>query len=236
MLALDVVDELSTLRTVDELSDALDRSFQYFGFDHFVVTGLPSPHERFETVVLLRRWPVGWFELYSKRDFVRYDPVIKLCRATTSPFEWSEAPFDAEREPRAGEIMNLARDFGMPRGFSLPVHGVNGYEACFSVSGPDPDLDPRTKPAIHLIAMYGFERARQLLRPKPSPDADLLTGREREVLTWAAVGKTGAETAEIMSITQRTVTSHIINATYKLGAANKTQAVVRAMQAKLIRV
>ena len=235
-MALDVVDQLSTLKTPDDLIDALERSFRCFGLDHFVITGLPSPHERFEKVVLLRRWPPGWFELYSKSDFVRSDPVIKLCRATTSPFEWSEAPFDEEREPQAGKIMNLARDFGMPRGFSLPVHGVNGYEACFSVSGPNPDLSSRTKPALHLIAMYGFERARQLMQPSRRLDMAQLTAREREVLTWAAVGKTGAETAEIMAITQRTVTSHIINATCKLGAANKTQAVVRAMQANLIRI
>ena len=39
-----------------------------------------------------------------------------------------------------------------------------------------------------------------------------------------------------MSITERTVTAHSVNATHKLGAANKTQAVVKAMQANFIRI
>ena len=63
-----------------------------------------------------------------------------------------------------------------------------------------------------------------------------LTDREREVLTWAAVGKSHVEIAEILHVTERTITAHTVNATHKLGAANKTQAVVRAMQAKFIRI
>ena len=57
------------------------------------------------------------------------DPVIRLCRKTTWPFEWSEAPYDAQQEKRADEIMRRAVDFGMARGFCLPIHGIQGYEA-----------------------------------------------------------------------------------------------------------
>ena len=58
----------------------------------------------------------------------------------------------------------------------------------------------------------------------------------RETLTWAALGKSSRDTAEILQITERPATAHTVNAMQKLGAANKTQAVVKAMQAKFIRI
>ncbi|GJD97789.1 helix-turn-helix transcriptional regulator [Methylobacterium iners] len=234
--ALTFVEELDLCSGQDAVVAAVTDILSEFGFEHFIMTGLPHPTERFEQVVVLKRWPLGWFELYSQRNFVRSDPVIRLCRNTTSPFEWTEAPYNPETEPGAREVMTRAEDFGMARGFSLPIHGANGQEACFSMSGKNLDLSRRTKPAIHLIAMYAFERARQLnlgtSRDVPNP----LTKRERETLTWAALGKSSRDTAEILQITERTATAHTVNAMQKLAAANKTQAVVKAMQAKFIRI
>nr|WP_246529271.1 helix-turn-helix transcriptional regulator [Microvirga zambiensis] len=82
--------------------------------------------------------------------------------------------------------------------------------------------------------MYAFERARELLEPNPHVGSGLLTPREREALIWAAAGKSAADTGEILGITERTVTAHIASACQKLDAVNKTQAVARALQYKLI--
>ena len=55
-----------------------------------------------------------------------------------------------------------------------------------------------------------------------------LTEREIDVLRWTADGKTSAEIAEIMCISERTVNFHVNNVVAKLGACNKTSAAVRA--------
>lgn len=237
LCALDVVDEIASATTLDALYSLLDQTFRGFAIDQFIISGIPMPHERLEQAVVLRHWPAGWFEMYVREDFVRIDPVVRMCKATTMPFEWCQAVAAAPPAERTAGVMDLARDFGLLRGFSLPIHGVNGYEACISLSGRAPDLDAGTKPALHLIAMYAFEHARKLAPVAfQSPRKNPLTVREREVLTWAAVGKSHTDIAEIMSITERTVTAHSVNATHKLGAANKTQAVVKAMQANFIRI
>lgn len=233
--AFTFIEGLDVLSGPEEIVDALGRTLSLFGFENFIVTGLPRPREKFEQVVLLKAWPAEWFQIYSSEDYVRDDPIIRLCRNTVHPFEWSEAPFDRKKERRAAEVMDRAIDFRMQKGFCLPVHGINGYEACLSMSGIDLDLSSRTKPAIHLMAMYAFERARQILRPQSFERmADLLTDREKETLVWAAAGKSAALTGEILGITERTVTAHIVSACDKLGAANKTQAVARALQNRLI--
>ena len=69
--------------------------------------------------------------------------------------------------------------------------------------------------------------------PAPIP---ALTPRETEVLTWVAKGKTAREIAEVLHISKRTVDEHVLTATRKLGAANRTQAVAFALQNRLVKV
>jgi len=72
--------------------------------------------------------------------------------------------------------------------------------------------------------------ARTGLWPK-LPD---LNDREVEVLTWVARGKTSAEIAQIIGLTKRTIDFHIDNARTKLGAATRTEAVIKAASGRLI--
>ena len=61
-----------------------------------------------------------------------------------------------------------------------------------------------------------------------------LNDREVETLTWAARGKTSAEVAQILGLTKRTVDFHIENARTKLGAATRTEAVLKAATGRMI--
>lgn len=231
--AFDFIEDLDRLGTTDEVINKMESALTLFGFENFILTGIPNPQQRFEQMVLLRKWPSGWFEIYAGQNYVRVDPVIRLCKQTVNPFEWSEAPYDRESETKAHEVMTRATEFRMARGFCLPIHGLTGYEACISMSGTHLDLTPRTKPAIHLMALYAFDRVRQLVLPTQQMK-NPLSAREREVLQWSAIGKTASEVAEIMEITERTVTFHLERAREKLSAQSKIHACVKALQNRLI--
>lgn len=233
--AFSFIEALDRLDTTQAVIDAMERSLALFGFENFIITGLPNPQEKIDGLILLKKWPLDWYALYTKQAYDRFDPVIRLCRNTVQPFEWCEAPYDCDSEPKAAQVMEGARDFGMERGFCLPIHGLNGQEACLSMSGLHLDLTPRTKPAIHLMAMYAFERTRQF-SDQTGSQHNPLTPREREALTWAAHGKSAADTGTILGVTERTITAHIVSACRKLGASNKTHAVARAMRHRLIRL
>jgi len=66
------------------------------------------------------------------------------------------------------------------------------------------------------------------------PKVVQLNDREVETLTWVARGKTSAEIAQIIGLTKRTIDFHIDNARTKLGAATRTQAVIKAATGRLI--
>jgi DNA-binding CsgD family transcriptional regulator len=72
------------------------------------------------------------------------------------------------------------------------------------------------------------------MRSAPKAGRGLLTPRELDVLRWIARGKTAGETATILGIGKRTVDEHAASAVGKLGAANRTHAVVLAIQQGII--
>jgi DNA-binding CsgD family transcriptional regulator len=67
-------------------------------------------------------------------------------------------------------------------------------------------------------------------RPSPS-DADTLTQREAEILSWAAQGKANWAIAKILNISPGTVRKHLQNVYRKLGVENRTAAALQAQQA-----
>jgi DNA-binding CsgD family transcriptional regulator len=68
---------------------------------------------------------------------------------------------------------------------------------------------------------------------KPAPEARL-TPRERECLTWCAVGKTSDDVAAILGISEGVVRIHLQSAQHKLNCLNRTHTVVKAIAQKLI--
>ncbi|MEU6991361.1 response regulator transcription factor [Streptomyces sp. NPDC046465] len=61
-----------------------------------------------------------------------------------------------------------------------------------------------------------------------------LTGREEEVLRLMATGLSNPEIAEILTVTLETVKTHVGNVLTKLGAQNRTHAVVIAYESGLV--
>jgi DNA-binding response OmpR family regulator len=92
-----------------------------------------------------------------------------------------------------------------------------------------------TKPIdFELLATIINARLVGVARTGVWPKTVGLNDREVEVLTWVARGKTSAEIAQIIGLTKRTVDFHIDNARGKLGAATRTEAVIKATTGRLI--
>ena len=92
-----------------------------------------------------------------------------------------------------------------------------------------------TKPIdFELLATIISARLVGVARTGVWPKTVGLNDREVEVLTWVARGKTSAEIAQIIGLTKRTVDFHIDNARGKLGAATRTEAVIKATTGRLI--
>jgi LuxR family quorum sensing-dependent transcriptional regulator len=231
--AFEFIYRLDQLSTIGEVMDATAHMLARYGFEHFSFSGVPRSSHSMPGVVLAHRIPGELFKLYVERRYADVDPTMRHLRRTTEPFNWLDVPYDSEREPRAAELIDVVKDFGLSQGYFVPIPSAAGTYGNVWMAGPWPDLTARTKPALHLMGLYAFDRVHRLLGPLPN-QWPRLTTREREVLIWIASGKSAWEIGEILGIAKRTVDEHAQTATRKLGAANRTQAVAIAVRDCLI--
>ncbi len=92
-----------------------------------------------------------------------------------------------------------------------------------------------TKPVdFDMLVAIIEARLAGVARRRVIPQAVGLNGREAEVLTWAARGKTSAEIAQIVNLTKRTVDFHADNARMKLNASTRMHAAAKAASCGLI--
>jgi LuxR family quorum sensing-dependent transcriptional regulator len=232
--AFEFIEGVEHLSTTGDIMNAMGGLLKTYGFRHHLVSFLATPNETLEDVLLSNQLPEELHRTYNDRGYVHDDPGFRYAKTTVRPFRWfKEAPYDPEREPRAAEVVQLAEDFGILDGFVIPVASTAGRMGQIWFGGRKLDLAEEQLPALHLMAIYAFDRIRELHGAASRRQA-VLTSREREILILAANGKTSWEIGEALHIATRTVKAHINHVCQKLGAVTRTQAVMIAIRDKII--
>lgn len=226
--ALDFIAGLSSLKRADEIVTALRHKLATFGYHAFLITGLPDYGDRIDPLVMVNGWPLGWFALYLRRSFADHDPIAAHCRKTVEPFTWSSIYRDDSAKPLEREVMHRARDFSMVDGFCVPIHNEDGFQAVVTMAGDRPEQSKETCSAIHLMSIYAHGRANACCASEGR--TKLLTTREREVLTWFAIGRSTTAVADRLGVSDDTVETHFRSAARKMKVRGRTHAVVEAIR------
>lgn len=180
-------------------------------------------------------YPSSWIQRYVQAEHVKVDPVVRLVATSNLPVFWEDITLSNPNQV----VFDEARQYGLANGITVPIRRPSGRHALFSVAT---DLAPERLRArrssaagtVLLTAMYLDEVVQRLTVKSSDLPLPSLTPREKECLHWAANGKTSWEIGNILVLSERTAIFHLWNATKKLGAANRRQAVVRAISLGLI--
>jgi DNA-binding CsgD family transcriptional regulator len=196
----------------------------------YASTGQPGSAIHLETT-----YPEEWIRHYMEHGYDRVDVVPLESRRSPLPFHWRSALVRPDYGAEAQRVFDEAAAFAIHDGFAVPIHAA-GRLSLMSMAVEDASLFQANaaarRNALHLMALhYHLASERALFEPPP---AIQLSPREREVLLWAAQGKTGWEIAQILRLTERTVTYHVENARAKLGASSRSHAVAKALSLGLI--
>ena len=228
-VALGAIEQFDRAENPTALSNQLVRAVSSFGYQFLCCLSAPGIQKQaFDKRVLLNVWPKDWFEQYRKSNFYTHDPITASLRVRTEAFRWADVAIPPDNQ-LAKSVMTIAlNDYRMRHGFCVPIYGVSGYQAGISFAGFDVEDATEANAAVQLIGIYAFNRLATI--KSNCKEHGILTEREREVLRWAAVGKTAWDTGGILNIAADTVNKHIASAMRKLNVCSRTQAVAESIR------
>ena len=225
----------SACRSEAELyADALKKIEEY-GFDYFFFRIIPRLGNILLNSKVITNYPEKVIETCEKGYSTQKNPLVIHCQHSIMPIIWSREVF---RE--APELWNAKQTSGLTYGWSQSVHDAYGMVSILSLARTSPALtvDEFSKKAanvlwlcnqLHGAMLERFQPRHQVRFPGPR-----LSTREIEVLKWTAEGKTASDIGTILNLTTRTANFHISSAIKKIGANNKTSAVVIAAKLGLL--
>jgi DNA-binding NarL/FixJ family response regulator len=114
-----------------------------------------------------------------------------------------------------------------------PALALQAGAAGFLYKDVDPDALVRAIRSVHDGHTVLAPQAAGLVTARPGSDIrgiGALTGREREVLTLLADGRSNREIARALGVSEKTVKSHVSAVLAKLGVADRTQAALLAVR------
>jgi len=111
------------------------------GFEYHCVSFLATATETLEDILLSNRLPEEWLKLYIEESMCTMILLSATPKRWVRPFRWfKESPYDPEREPRAAEVVQRARDFGILGWFPDPGRFNCGEDGSIWFGGRTLDL------------------------------------------------------------------------------------------------
>ncbi len=189
--------------------------------------GLPRQHG------LATSYPDDWMKYYKEKHYMQIDPVTLRVLASRKPFFWSDVTADPDLSAPSSQLMNEAQEAGVSDGIGFSLTGSPGELVGVGLArtARAKGKDYRFLAGAHLLSVYFHETYRDMLS---KPLKVELTVREREILSWAAEGKTDDEMSAILNISTSTIRFHWNKIFKKLEAYGRMYAVTKAVRLQLI--
>lgn len=229
----EVLAELEQADTLEGINDAIFKLREYFHVEHMVYHWVDSAGDQYG----YGTYPLEWAARYQEQNYIRVDPVVVGCYQRFHPVDWKRLDWTSKA---AKAFKAEAADFGVGnQGYSIPIRGPNGQFALFTVNTTCDDTEweefsEKHRRELILIAHYFNQKALEFEPNKTPEQAQTLSPREIDAMTLLAIGYSRAQVAETLSISEHTLRVYIESARFKLGAANTTHAVARALSRGLI--
>ena len=199
-----------------------------FGYRYFFVAGdLLSDRLSFSDAVIITSAPAEFLQAFGTSMPGRDNTLARFLRMTGAPFELRPGGTAPAQDDFSFET--AAADFDVDSVFVVPVYHPDHGPGVVVFAGKRPALSVAEMAELGLYGHRAHEKLRQV-SAKPSKPESPLTERERECLVWTSNGKTSAEIAQILNLSEHTVNHYLNNAARKFNAVNRAQAVAHGLR------
>lgn len=214
-----------------ELPPLMETMTTGLGFSYYAVLDHVDPRNSNGNAIFLTNYPELWVEHFLEASLFRFDPVLAACRRTHLGFCWSDLTCIIPMSQLQRDILEGACKIGLGTGFTVPVNipGYCGGSCNFAVKYLA-DLPRANLLAAQLLGMFAFEAARRLTRgAEKKPGNVPLTPRQLECIVLAGQGKSDSVIAQLLDLSENSVTNYLTAARQRYGVATRTQLVTCAL-------
>lgn len=186
------------------------------------------------TTAFANSMPGHWLENYARENYQDCDPLMRRNHAEVSSFAWAMSDYDSQ-QLTAGQQQWRAdnRSAGIERGITIPDRH-DGHLKIITLCGTPGEIAPDDRRALHFAGLEALARMHELGLQGDQGRVPPFSPRERECLHWIVAGKSDWEIGQILSISEKTVNTHVERAKHKLGVTSRAQVIVAAMRHGLI--
>ena len=194
------------------------------GFSHFGLTEIAGEEHglSFQHVHALHNFPGAWFDDPK-------DPVIGAADPVAQYLQKASAPYLMDFRQTPSKVLLSS---GAAAAVIVPLHAVTGKRYGLIMVGVDGKEDHQALALIALDAALIFQRYFEVILSLDSISG--LSDREIQIVRWTSEGKTSAEIAIILALSEHTVNSYIAAGLRKLHVVNRAQMVASAIRSGLI--
>jgi len=227
------LETVSSAVTLDDLNNSVVHLRDVFDVEHLVYHSVNPAGGQYAALT----YAPDWVERYVAEDYERIDPVVQGCFRRFRPVDWKQ--LDWTGKP-VRNFLAEAIDAGVGnQGFSVPIRGPVGQFALFTVNDRADDrrwqqFTNARLPELILLAHFINEKALEIEGATEEARQASLSPREVDALTLLALGRSRAQAADKLTISEHTLRAYIESARFKLGAANTTHAVACALTRGLV--
>jgi DNA-binding CsgD family transcriptional regulator len=233
------IEDTNAAETPEDVFDLFLSALRECGYDR-VCYSLITDHPSLDLKAghgIFQNYPGDWMTYYMSKGYQCVDPVPKHCFNTIRPFTWDALDQARPMSKSENLVMNEAHEAKLLSGAAIPLHGPNGELAGVGLasSAGQAECDPVTLAKIQAISFQFHIAYTDQNKKRPSlKGVVILTSREKEILLWAAEGKSDYVIADIIGVSYPTIRFHMNNIFRKLQANDRILAVVKAIRLGLI--
>ena len=234
-------DDLVQVANAPTPEDLLQQTVAFatrLGFDTVGAVVIIDRHDAPYTYHAIHNLPAQYNSQFEDSNRAQRCPVAQHCKQSSRPIAWNQRTYTAAG---MGELWESQAMHGLRAGVAVAWHLPQGRHFLIGVDCDQPLPRDRAEVSrlaaeLQLFGAHAQDAALRLLVPSQPPDPEpRLSARELEMLRWTMDGKTAWETGRIVGLSDQTVARHLQNATRKLNAVNKRQAVVKALRLGLLK-
>ena len=159
------------------------------------------------------------------------NPLLSAIRENRTRYRFSD--FAGHDDPAYRAYWDALGEADIAEALCATSYGSKGVITSLHLGFGERHIDTGTARAVQMAGLILTERLMEFSGGLKD-DIPSLSDRERDCLAFLADGRRDQEIADLLGITQTTVRFHIDNARRKLGARNRTQAIARLANLRLL--